>query len=1554
MLSIQPLKSASGATSYYLNVINYYTNDSNSIRWLGEGSQVLQIYGKTVEQGLMHDLLSGKLPDGTQLGKISQKGIEHRPGFDMSVSAPKSFSVLLESGADPRLAVALDKTVEWFVKEMEHEFAQARMMINGKMEYIDTKNFVIAAFRQPNSRANDPQSHVHLVTMNMTQCPDGQWRSLASDIHAEKGVVEQIMKFHIYGGLKFRNKLANETKPLGYEIETTGDGLWEIKGVPKDILKNYSKRRNGIEEYMEENGMQGAAAASIATQRTKTNKEIVDFDAWKKDILSTCKTMGFDALQFVADTMKPKNMFARAKEALLEKFFDPEKQQERRGEKAVYTAIEAISEREAVFSPRQLKELALKHVIASAWVVDESYIDQAIEKKVQEQELYRATHPVTQKTMMTTPWQLSLESETIARIERGKSDITPICSKSTVQSFIKQKEAELAFQLSPSQKNAMIGFLTTKDRYMAIQGYAGTGKTTMLKLTRELSEMHGYQLRGITAGSSAAQELQSKGGLNAVTFARELLSLQKNNQDLKKVIFVVDEASMLSNPQGHKIVQLIENTGGQLKIIGDRAQLPSPASGRFFSLMQDYGIDTVAMTDNLRQKEGLLKESVQHAGRGEIYDAVEKLSDVKCLSTYQERITETANLWLNLSPNEREQTLCFAPTHKNRADITAIIRHKLKDEGVLTGETFSHAVLKERRLSSVELRESIYYAKNDALRFNVHLERYNIKPGEYLSVKDVSFKHKKNNTLSLLRENGRTITLPLSALPAFQTDKKGLERPIEVYQRSTLELMAGDQIQWKRNAQAQGINNSEIAKIQSITHDKMTLQNQDNKTISLSLNAPELKHLDHGYVLTTYAVQGKDKKRGIGFIESLNKFSATIQNFYVEISRAVKEMLVVTDNKDSLIKAITTHDSQKESALEFVDSAMLKQHAKQHNNPELSLESVIEKKQHRESEWQALEQKITVYVDAKQNQNWRQATIHAAQIVNNPVCYRLAQTRLSYGYQTFQRDALKLETAKLSKNISTAERPYFNNVKNYVRLSTEFANDVRRTLENRPVKNDKAMNQKSLQEKSAQLYQLAATISQNPEAHQPWLKHFSIGEANRLGIPQHRIREENAKAYTRLEKLTQRAEIFHERIERSQRFDCIPLETSKKQITTYQVQHDAKIINQNLMSKPEETYRAIWGEPKSINTREMRYSNGLIITLTGKNQGLWYDFHEGRGGSPIDALMESRKIDFKEALKLAGQLAGETVCLDKRQRFTENKPEQETAQTKQNSMVSARSIWEGGQVIKGTLAEIYLKKHRGIANIENLDVRFWPKGSTWISYDNEGKPETKINKIPALIIPAKNAKNEITGVQRIYLDEKTGTKNRFLETPKLSKGIIEGSAAIMQRGMKGSAIYIAEGPETAASIASVLPSATVIASLGVSNIKNLGSIITKLKGSEVIVAADFDGKQSPTLNITEKAIEALRQDGIKAQMIIPKPIEGLKKTDWNDVLVQKGAEHLKMQLMRLELKDAGINTTSDSPSITPQQSQTSTQERVQEKEILTSQQIASSQKNRTRALEMEI
>lgn len=1878
MLSIQPLESAEGAASYYLDVVNYYAQDSKSIRWLGSGAKELGINDQTVDIEQMLTLLQGILPHGRQLGRVDKEGVHHRPGFDMTVSAPKSFSILLETGAEPRFAQILDDTVDWFVSEMEKEFAQTRQVVDGQVEYVNTQSFVIAAFRQPNSRANDPQSHVHLVVHNMTHCQDGQWRSLASDMDGHKGVVEQIMRHQVYGGLKFRNKLANKVKKLGYELVSDHEGLWEIKGVPEALMTHFSKRRGDIEALLEEKGWSGAKASSIAAQKTKMYKELIDIDQWCQDILQECHEHEFDPHHFVSTIIQNNTSLVKTlKERVMECFYSKEQRLMQQAQQAVYVAIESVSQQHAVFDWRTLKKEALKYSIAGHHIIDEEFINKAIHEQIKTQNLYEATHPYTKKHLLTTPWQLTLESESIACIEQGKNSIDSICTKQKAMEFIQSKENELQFSLSTSQKKAMISFLTTNDRYIAIQGYAGTGKTTMLRLTNELASQQGYTIRGITAGSSAAHELSVKGGLDATTFARELGRLLRQKQDLSKTIFVVDEASMLSNPQGHKIIKLVEQFNTQLKIIGDKAQLPSPSSGRWFSVVQDYGIHTMAMTDNLRQKKEQLKESALHASRGEVYDAVEKLTHVHTEPTYLERVQYMAKLWLSLTPSERDNTLCFAPTHRNRHDITAILRKALQQEGRLTGATYQQTVLKERNLTSIQLRNSMYYSSQDVIRFNTPISRYRIQAGDYFSVNPLSDQNKRKNTLSLKRANGKSVILPLASLPKFKTHQKDLERPIEVYQQDQLQLMVGDKIQWKRNSESYEIRNSELGTIKAITSNSMEVMQDNQKIIQLSLDANELKHLDHGYVLTTYAAQGKDKKRGIGLIESFNRFSTTIQNFYVEITRAIESMVIVTDDKDTMVKAITCNDAEKSSALDMVSSDMLKAHELRFKS-RLHLREVIEKKLIKEKEWGALEQKVTAYLHSKQENKPHVSAKMAYAIVHDSKLYPLAKERLAFKSGTYRADALRYQTAKFFHSLDAFERKDFSTVRQYIALNQRIA----KRAQHKTISHSVLSNKKELNALTVQRNQVAATIVGDLERFKPYLKHYSIGVLNRIGLPQHEYRQGEEAAVKKLEALAKHAHLdglrkqvvdylnsqgqakeflavqikreaklahpfilshaqrlnqkpqllwqsihqdanihrdrlFRESLsplareafdkaksyqeiqkqlkmhwagglknpnalneipqkiliernklaeqllqhhhlndvldyfkldkdklgqhkekhayraniqsfvqntsnfkarleaierikedikghypfiheanlspkllskygrvaERQERFSDLSLaerksyqtflhykmagknayrqwqevhqnnqsaqqhgfikkamshsahrdalayqfakspfidsvlsveKGNKEKILAHSAQHELKLkelkqlnkellvhvkqflsihdkdskqevlawqnnwaqlgkqiqrvahhatyrwalkecsfdfgrvneinkelkerydytpdaittfskeikskqlqwvhdtsqkldvqtINEALMVEPERTYKAIWGEPKSQNAKELRYSGGLIVALKGKNQGLWYDFSDGVGGAPIQAIMKEHNIPFMDALKKGADLLGyypieSRPTLDKKHLVSNDKE-------RANKIHAAQSIWNSGIPIKGTLAERYLKKHRGIKPPQEIDARFWPAGTEWTNCNEQGELEQKTNKIPALLFAARNKQGELTGVQRIYLDAKTANKNTFLENAKLSKGIIEGSAGLIQKGMKGSRLYIAEGPETASSIAMADRKATVLVSFGISNIKNLSELIQNYKPKEVVLAADNDGGNSKSQEAINKTIELFKEHGIQASALFPDALPGKSKTDWNDVLLSKGVSAIQKQLLVPNLKEGTL------------------------------------------------
>lgn len=349
---------------------------------------------------------------------------------------------------------------------------------------------------------------------------------------------------------------------------------------------------------------------------------------------------------------------------------------------------------------------------------------------------------------------------------------------------------------------------------------------------------------------------------------------------------------------------------------------------------------------------------------------------------------------------------------------------------------------------------------------------------------------------------------------------------------------------------------------------------------------------------------------------------------------------------------------------------------------------------------------------------------------------------------------------------------------------------------------------------------------------------------------------------------------------------------------------DVDKIATALMQNPIETYKAILGEPKETGANHLRYPNGLVIATKGSDAGLWYSFTEEEGGNPIGAIKKYLNLSFKEALSYGARLAGfseldaqRTTPLPANMQKPEAKAVQQdpSLEKQKNGIVSAQSIWEGTLPLENSLAARYLREHRKIDDLTNLSIRYWPKGADWIDFDANGKANKKPNKIPAAIIAAKNADGEVVSVQRIYLDERTASKNTFLKEAKLTKGSNKGAAGIVQIGEPGGLLYIAEGPETAASIASLHAKATVLTSFSVSNISNMVDVIKAHAPKQVIIAADNDGADASSRKTTENACKVLRNTGIDARVVYPDMLPDKKKTDWNDILVGFGKDALATQ-----------------------------------------------------------
>ena len=110
--SIDKIASPSQGVSYYERD-GYYTKGDSAHReasaWAGRGAEELRLSGP-VEPDAFKSILEGKVPGGRQLDRTDIDGnIQHRPGRDVTLSVPKSVSLMALVGGDERIVVAHDR-----------------------------------------------------------------------------------------------------------------------------------------------------------------------------------------------------------------------------------------------------------------------------------------------------------------------------------------------------------------------------------------------------------------------------------------------------------------------------------------------------------------------------------------------------------------------------------------------------------------------------------------------------------------------------------------------------------------------------------------------------------------------------------------------------------------------------------------------------------------------------------------------------------------------------------------------------------------------------------------------------------------------------------------------------------------------------------------------------------------------------------------------------------------------------------------------------------------------------------------------------------------------------------------------------------------------------------------------------------------------------------------------------------------------------------------------------------------------------------------------------
>lgn len=896
MLRVYASRSAAQAKSYFsneLSVGDYYSAPSGNGQeiagqWGGKAAEMLGLSG-TVEKEEFNSLVDNRFPHANDNDEplTGRDNPNRRSGFDINFSAPKSLSLLYEYSQDERLLEAFRESVHSTMQSIE-AYMYTRVRKQGANTERKTGNLAYAEFVHFTARPveeldPDPNLHAHCYTMNITHDDvEGEWKA---------GEFFHIKKDAPYFEALFHSHLSKSLSDMGLDIERDGK-FWTIEGIEKETLKKYSHRTEEIEKRAEELGIKSDKAKDGlgATTRSKKDgektREQLREEWWKR--LDDSEREALDRLSlFEQDDDNDHSHFT--------------------AEETVEYSLKHNLEKQSVYSVNRLKETALRQGFGS---VTSEQVDAAFNTN---KEILVVNDRATTKEILIK------EKQIINRTSQGYGihrKLNPDYEIGLVKDHVNNKQ----FELSAEQKNVVSTILNSRDDIQAIQGKAGTGKTTTLATLIDGIEKGGGDTTGGSATSGSAMVLaptadaaydtlrqdgeayQCEAMQNAQTLARYLVD-DKMRQASKGSTLIVDEAGLMGVDDMHALFDHAKENKNRIILVGDITQHNAVMRGDAFRILQsEAGLNPVTL-EEIRRQKGDYKQAVKTISEGKLVAGFKKLDsmgNVHEIEDDDKRYKTLANRVADTLQKKGTSALTVAPTRAEGTIVNEAIRDELKARHLIDSDERSLTRFHNTQLTEAQRGDSYNYESGQMIRFqkNGKGEDGRVYKGSEFTVTDVI-----KNEVWITDDAGQKQRLDLQQAEKFN-----------VYEEQDINLAVGDDVritEGHKSVEGKRLNNGAIYKVKAINDDG-NIKLNNNWVIDSSKG-----NFDHGYVRTSISSQGKSIDH-IFLAQGADYAGATsTEQFYVSVSRGKKSVELFTDDKEEIRKQIQ-HSNKDLSATELM------------------------------------------------------------------------------------------------------------------------------------------------------------------------------------------------------------------------------------------------------------------------------------------------------------------------------------------------------------------------------------------------------------------------------------------------------------------------------------------------------------------------------------------------------------------------------------------------------------------------------------------------------------
>ncbi|MFV8671537.1 MobF family relaxase [Ralstonia pseudosolanacearum] len=942
MLNVTPIRGNNqyAAAHYFSSADDYYAKE-NPGEWQGEGAQHLGLTGP-IEQAQLSRLLDGQLPNGERIQTtFDPTDNKKRMGLDLTFSAPKSVSMQALVAGDREVTSAHDRAVTRALEQVER-LAEARKKVKGKSYRERTGNMVIGKFRHEMSRAKDPQLHTHSVVLNMTRRSDGAWRALSNeDIFRVQHEVDAIYKAELAKGLQ----------ELGYSIRLVDDkGNFELAHISRDQIEAFSARSRVIEEALANEGKTRATATTLEKQvialATRPRKDESDREIVKQYWVEKSRDLGIDygphsqldgrsydasggrerRAQETGDSIGGRGGSRadagdrdRVAATSLPTGLTP-------AQAVVQYAINHLTEREAVVRETALTATALRRAVGLAGPDDvraeikrlvgqgalieavpayrmadrkdgpalssagwKSYLQELKGWSGKQAQQY-VNNAIKQGSLVpaekryTTQKALAREKAILAIERTGRGAVAPILTAAAVKTALESSP------LNAGQRSAVETIVATSNRFVGIQGDAGTGKTytvnqavALIKQASAVSE--GYRTVALAPYGNQVKALKNE-GLEAHTLASFLRTKDKPIDG--KTIIVLDESGVVGARQMEQLMRTVEKAGARMVMIGDTKQTEAIEAGKPFAQLQHDGMQTARISEIQRQKDHELKTAVEHAAEGRVTQSLAHLKHVEELKEPTERHRAIVNDYIGLTEADRRDTLIVAGTNEARREINRMVRESLE----LAGNGREFETLTRVDMTQAQRRFAPSYQPGMVIQPEKDYQKAGLTRGETYRVKEAL----PGNALVLERQDGTTTTI---------NPRKATQ--LSVYHLERAELSVGDTVRINRNDPGRDLTNGDRMRVAGVIGGVVKLESVEQRdgrpvrALELPTNRP--LHLEHAYASTVHSSQGLTNDRALIALDTKSR-TTSMNLYYVAISRARYEARVYTNSVKELPAAI--------------------------------------------------------------------------------------------------------------------------------------------------------------------------------------------------------------------------------------------------------------------------------------------------------------------------------------------------------------------------------------------------------------------------------------------------------------------------------------------------------------------------------------------------------------------------------------------------------------------------------------------------------------------------